>query len=216
MPPVTGQSSSPFNTDVIDVKRSEQGSQLTMSLVGFVVLILVIVVVTWASPLGQAKYMAVGRASLPATTSSELSQTLRLSVELQTFMIIIGLTITSLFMSLLGWKSKVSMGIGLLVALLSFVIVISRSFIYEHLDVFFVLLGVLYLLIAVLSGFCAFWVWKTGMVTAGVLLPIIGAIFVIAALGAFMVARDAITGEDARKYLEELQEALDKLTVPSS
>jgi hypothetical protein len=165
--------------------------------------VLVIIVLTGANPSSSYNYAAVAGYCL-RDSDSEMFKTLRVSIELQTVLLLAGIAVAAVF-----WRTTASRKIGMagfgIVGVLAVVLLIFRSVSALHLDYFFAILTLLYIIVAAISLACAirFFNVRNDKIT-GVIFVIMSVLFAMAGFGSATVAFKAVTGADAQAVLDEM------------
>ena len=188
---------------------TEENNLLTYVLGALVLLIVVMIIVMYISPEGEMKFLAVGHHSFTDNKNPTLDA-IRLSAELELVMLIVAITVAALF-GLVSEFSKTSMIVIGLVMLISLIMVLARSFSYERLDLYYSGLAGLYFCSGLLAGLTAYKCWKIERVAPALLLGIIAAIFLLAAVGAGTVSTQAVTGDEAKKFLENMNTDIEQI-----
>jgi hypothetical protein len=180
----------------------EEDSMMKYVLGAILVAVLLVVINAFVCPSGSLKYSVVAVASLN-DSESEALRTIRVSVELQTIMLIGGLVVAALFYV----KRRDSIGLAVfgVMVVLAVGLIVGRGFASLHLNFFFGFLVLTYLMVAVLSVWEAISALRTNKRLVGILYALLGVFFLIGAFGAGTVAFNAITGDDAKALLVTAQ-----------
>jgi hypothetical protein len=168
------------------------------------VVLLLVLILTFANPNSAYDYLAVTGYSL-RDSDSPAFKAVRVSIEVQTLLLLTGIIIAVIFWST---RPKSAAGYGVLgtVVALTLGLLVFRTASALHLDAFFWLLALLYLLIACVSAFSAYHFVKTrGDTVSAIGLAVVAILFFIACGGAISVAVVAVTGEDASNVIDDME-----------
>lgn len=177
-----------------------------------IVVIAIVLVLTAIKPDSVYSYMAVAGASLKDSTNATM-KTLRISVEIQTVLMLVGIVMAAVFWNMFG-KSVKYLGEAVfgVVAVLTLALLIFRTLSATYLNYFFWLLTLLYLIICVLAGACAVRsiIYKKDKIT-GALAMVVAVIFLFASTGAATMGVNAISGTAAQQVIDEMHQQVSEL-----
>jgi hypothetical protein len=182
-------------------KGSDDDAQdkVVSAIIGALILIILVIVLTSAwSPDGDLKYRAVLAAS--PLGESEGFREMRTSVALQTVMLITGLVVAGLFYAEC-MKTSPNLGLGALgfVAAATLGLVFARPMSFKHLNWFFGILAVLYAVVSAMAIYAGVKIMLGSRAKIrGILMIAVGVFFLLSFVAAIMVAKDVITGDEAK------------------
>jgi hypothetical protein len=168
------------------------------------IVLLLVLVLTFANPSSAYDYLAVTGYSLRESNSPGL-KTARVSIEVQTLLMLTGIIIAVIFWST---RSKSYSGYAVLgaVVVLTLGLLVFRTATALHLDVYFWLLALLYFVVACLAAYNAIHFFRTRKDTISALgLGAVSLLFFIAVAGAVSVAVVAVTGDEASNVIDDME-----------
>lgn len=171
------------------------------------VVLVLIIVLTFASPIANYRYNAICSKSLEE--SGDRWREARTSIEIQTVLFISAIAMAAVFWRVRGDKIGLAVLGGVAAMVLG--LLLLRTYGATHLNWYFGLLSLLCVVITVLAGLCG---WKAlgreDYIGLGVFVAT-GAVFLMAGAGAATVVSKVETGDDAQKILDDVRAAYETM-----